>query len=342
MQNGQELKVASDKLVVPVRLYDVHGHTFHAPIFSRLFPSAHKHNARVIAFNRRDYVHSTPYSEADLNVLAVKDEDAHSQFLHARGLEIARFLCWVIAELKVPKANFRENTVSPSDGLVVMGWSLGNLFTNAFIAYLDSCPLDVIEALKAYLRSLIIYAPPSMFLGYAIPPDAYYPFSDSENPKRIAPLSFGAWATAYYKHPAYSSPQKSGVLTPASLIQNIPEQPYRPPTVDTISKDELVVVLDLVPNERSERFYFDMSPSLINNMLEKALLGADKSLLPHLSVYYLYGQADVWLVCWPAYGFEKDLEKWRTQIISVPGANHMIHWDDPETFLKLITKGEIP
>ncbi|KAL5498535.1 hypothetical protein ACEPAH_1889 [Sanghuangporus vaninii] len=328
----------------------VHGHTFHAPAFSRLLPLAHNHNARVIALNRRDYVHSTPYSEADLNVLASKDEDAHSQFLRARGLEIARFLCWVITELKVPKANFGENAASPSGGVVLMGWSLGNLFTDAFVAYLDTYPLDVIETLKLYLKSLIIYAAPIGQTGYPAPPDAYNPFSDSDNPKRIAPVSFGAWVTAYYKHPAYSSPQKSGVLSPASLIQNIPEQPYRPPTVDTISKDELAIILDLEPNERSERLLIIMSPSLIHGVLEKTLLGADKSPLPHLNVYYVYGQADFWMVLWAAREFEKDLEKWRingehvrpTKVISVPGANHMIHWDDPETFLKLITKGEIP
>ncbi|KAL5476946.1 hypothetical protein ACEPAI_3132 [Sanghuangporus weigelae] len=69
----------------------VHGHTFHAPVFSRLLSLAHKYNARVTALNRRDYAHSTPFSEADLNMLA-GNEESHSQFLRARGLEIAKFL----------------------------------------------------------------------------------------------------------------------------------------------------------------------------------------------------------------------------------------------------------
>ncbi|KAL5514249.1 hypothetical protein ACEPAG_2337 [Sanghuangporus baumii] len=129
---------------------------------------------------------------------------------------------------------------------------------------------------------LIIYAAHTGQRGYRALPNACNPFSDSENPKRIAPLLFGAWVTAYYKHPAYFSSQESSILSPASLIQNIPEQPeqpYRSPTIDAFSKDELATILELDPNEWFERLYIIIPPSLILVVLEKTLLGADKS--PH-------------------------------------------------------------
>ncbi|KAL5476945.1 hypothetical protein ACEPAI_3131 [Sanghuangporus weigelae] len=237
-----------------------------------------------------------------------------------------------------------------SGGLVVTGWCLGNLFTIASIAYLNTYPSEVIQTLEPYLKSLIIYAPSFLFLGYPSPPGTYNPFNVSENPKQIAPISFRAWATSYYKHPAYSSLQRSDYLTPEYLIQHIPEQSYRPSTIESIPADGLAALIDTVPNERSEGFFFGISSSLVHEMLEKALLGADKSVLPQLNIYHVYGQEDVWHVPWAACEFEKDLEKWRTngehvrpiKVISVPGANHMIHWDDAETFLELITKGEIP
>ena len=181
-------------------------------------------------------------------------------------------------------------------------------------------------------RSYWLRAPPSMFLGYPNSSDAWNPFYVPENPRRLAPATFGTWVTSYYKHPAFSERQKTKTLTPASFSQHTPEQQYRLPTTDTISADELDGVLDPVPNERSERFYFDMSSSMMHAQLGKAMLGAEGAILPHLKVDYVFGQEDVWLVTWAACEFERDLERWRidgehvrpTKIHSVPGANHMV------------------
>ena len=126
-------------------------------VFSRLLPVASKHNARVIALNCRDYVHSTPFSDAELGVLAGQDEDAHSQFLRERGLEIAKFLYYVITELEVTRRASSGGNATSSGGLVLMGWSLGNLFTVAFIAHLSTYPPEVTMTLEPYLKSLVIY-----------------------------------------------------------------------------------------------------------------------------------------------------------------------------------------
>ena len=124
--------------------------------FSRLLSPASRYNARIIAVNRRDYVHSTPLSGEELNALAGKDEDAHSRFLRDRGLEIARFLCYVITELKIPQASSKNDATS-SGGLAIMGWSLGNLFSIAFVANLETYPPEVLRILEHYLKSLFIY-----------------------------------------------------------------------------------------------------------------------------------------------------------------------------------------
>ena len=81
------------------------------------------------------------------------NDDAFPSFLQARGLEIARFLAWVIREKKIPRASDDKK----EGGLAILGWSLGNLTTMAFMRYLNTYPSDVLEALRPYLRTLFIY-----------------------------------------------------------------------------------------------------------------------------------------------------------------------------------------
>ena len=75
----------------------------------------------------------------------------HVKFLQARALELARFLVWVIRELNIPKAD------GVAGGLALMGWSLGNVLTTAFLGFLDTYPQDVIDTLKPYLKALFMY-----------------------------------------------------------------------------------------------------------------------------------------------------------------------------------------
>lgn len=121
--------------------------------FSRLLPLAKKYNLRIIAVNRRDYVGSTLFSAAELEAINSDSEDDHLEFLRARGLELAQFLIWMIREKKIPKAsaNGREG------GLALLGWSLGNVTTMAFLRHFETFPKDVAETIEPYLRTLIIY-----------------------------------------------------------------------------------------------------------------------------------------------------------------------------------------
>lgn len=124
-------------------------------IFSRLLPLAQSHNLRVIAFNRRDYAGSTPFSSAELAAITRADGSEHVDFLRARGLEVARFLLWVIREKKIPQAS--ADADGARGGLALLGWSLGNVTTMAFLRHLRSFPSDIVDALAPYLRTFFIY-----------------------------------------------------------------------------------------------------------------------------------------------------------------------------------------
>ena len=121
--------------------------------FSRLLPLAAKHNLRVIAYNRRDYTPSSPFNDAELAAVNGTEDAAHKAFLKDRGLEMAQFLSWIVREKKIPKAS----ADGKAGGLALMGWSLANVFTVAFMKHLASYPKDVLETLEPYFRTFFLY-----------------------------------------------------------------------------------------------------------------------------------------------------------------------------------------
>ena len=127
--------------------------------FSRLLPLATKYNLRVIALNRRDYVGSTLFSSSELEDLYSNDEAKHKEFLRDRGLEIARFLVWVIENCNIhPRATaVSDGKPRAYGGISVLGWSLGNITTIEFLSNLKTYPQEVIDKLQPYISTFFIY-----------------------------------------------------------------------------------------------------------------------------------------------------------------------------------------
>ena len=72
--------------------------------------------------------------------------------MRMRGLEIAAFLVWAIRELELP---LKDELGRP--GVSLIGWSLGNITTMAFLCYAATYPPEVIQTLEKYLGDLYIY-----------------------------------------------------------------------------------------------------------------------------------------------------------------------------------------
>ncbi|KAH8114765.1 Alpha/Beta hydrolase protein [Phellopilus nigrolimitatus] len=323
----------------------VHGFTFNALTFSRLLPLAHKYNLRIIALNRRDYAGSTPFSDAELDVVRGKDDHAHKDFLQKRGLEIARFLVWVISEKKIPRTS-EDGTLG---GLALLGWSLGNATTLSFLAHLDSYPREVIIALEPYLKTFFLYDAPNQFLGYPNPGGGYFIFSDTEIPQDKVGAAFARWVSSYFTHPAYSGIATGGtppVRSLESLQQRMPERPYRVCTTDTLTGEELLLITETAPLVRSEQqFAENIQVATFGEQARRALLfGANEDLLPELNVRHVYGPASEWHTQWAVWGLEKDYATWRAegkrvrpiQFIPVEGGNHFMHLDEPDMLLKVL------
>ncbi|KAH8100450.1 hypothetical protein DFH11DRAFT_1671389 [Phellopilus nigrolimitatus] len=342
----------------------IHGHTYHAQNFSRLVSDAHKYNLRIIALNRRDYVGSTPFSQTELEAVNGENANAHVNFLRARGLEIARFLIYVISEKKIPRAS-PDGTAG---GLALMGWSLGNVTAMAFLRHLNSYPSDVVDAIEPYLRTFFIYETGYSSLGYPSPEGAYHPLSDASIPERMRGIVFGTWVSSYYAHPVYATaspedlPQNEDRNMSAFQILTPEKETARPCTLDTLKPDELTACVDAAPAARSEQpFWNSVSAETMYDQTCGTLLLDHQSnfktdsdteigltsLLPKIKVRNVYGFASVWSVQWGIWELEKDYKRWEAEglkvrplkFILVAGANHFLHWDDADLFLRTFAGG---
>lgn len=121
-------------------------------VFSRALARAKDHGIRVVSLIRRDYNGSTPFSEAELDLLKSTDPASHHQFLRERGLEIARFLVALIDKFDLPPAG-----KDGKGGLSILGWSLGGTTLFAFAHFFPTYPEAIQERLKKHLKSLVSY-----------------------------------------------------------------------------------------------------------------------------------------------------------------------------------------
>ncbi|EJD08472.1 alpha/beta-hydrolase [Fomitiporia mediterranea MF3/22] len=337
----------------------VHGLSYNSQIFTRILPLASSHSLRIIALNRRDYTNSTPLSHAELAQLFSKDSADHKRFLHARGLEIARFLEWVIDELKVPPL---RGTSGTAGGLTLLGWSLGSLTTLAFLRHLPSFPNELISKLEPYLKNFIIYDSGYTTLGYPHPPGAYHPFRDPEIPVQDHDKAFVAWISSYFTHPYYSLPsdsQESRTLEqlalPTPVLGSTPADAatFKAASYMNIEPEAFAAAIDVHPYEKA--FYGIVQPETIYDQLSGSLfftskVSSDPSAnandipLPELHVIYLYGTHSPWSTQWSAWSLESDIaahigDKRRpVDLVIVEGVNHFWHWDDPDGFLTLLAE----
>ena len=116
-------------------------------------PLASSHALRIVCLSRREYEGSTPYSTDELKAIHQGPDTERANFLQDQGVLIALFVDKLIQTLSLPKKG----------GVIVGGWSLGNVFTIAMRASLNYLPDDTRQRLKAYTRGFIIFGPSLCF-----------------------------------------------------------------------------------------------------------------------------------------------------------------------------------
>ncbi|KLO10051.1 hypothetical protein SCHPADRAFT_833106 [Schizopora paradoxa] len=313
----------------------IHGHSFHARSFEPLFPFAASHNLRIIALNRRDYVGTSLFSQAELDAINGSDSAVHASFLQDRALEIAQFMVWLVNEKNVPKASGDGK----SGGLAVLGWSLGNVFSVAFLRHLTSFPVEVKQVLSSYMRTGFLYESAYSGLGYPKPEGAYQPLTDPSIPERMRGVLFGTWVSSYFNHPYYSTPSDTRVKSLSSLQLRTPEPDteatlYKRPTIEVIPGEELKTSVDTAPDARSERPYWAVvKPStLYGNTLGTFIRPSEPESLQSVKISVIYCLSSVWSAQWVIIELERDLEKRKAEgkelrqvsFVPIEGGNHFV------------------
>ena len=138
--------------------------------FQKLHPFAlANQNVRILEINRRGYKPTTQYNQhggdhgelRDLN--GENGVDGYREFWHRRALEIANLLLKLIQVKNLPEIN----TETKTDGVVLMGWSMGTDTLFGFLGQTDAPGIiEKYEALKTHLRGVIMYGTHSYLLTH--------------------------------------------------------------------------------------------------------------------------------------------------------------------------------
>ncbi|KAK7055273.1 hypothetical protein R3P38DRAFT_2846113 [Favolaschia claudopus] len=177
-------------------IFAIHGIIFSNLVFQKLMDSASSLGVRVVGINRRPFPGSTPFTDAELNVIYTGGSGTAERQaeLDARGHELGTFIANFITQFNLPRLSADGKT----GGAVLLGWSLGAPFALAAVSAAGSLPPATLETLSANLRSIIVYEPAPLAIGLPTPSQNWNPLVDSTIPADLQLEAFGQWVTAYF------------------------------------------------------------------------------------------------------------------------------------------------
>ncbi|KAJ7477000.1 Alpha/Beta hydrolase protein [Mycena galericulata] len=300
----------------------VHGHTYHSSVFQRLLPLAATHSVRLVCINRREYPGSTPHTAEELGVYASGSDQERTSLMNEAGVNLALAVDGIIQECKLPSAG----------GVALVGWSLGNAFTLAAMASILSLPSETKIRLQSFVRTIIMWDPPSHALGIPSPPKAYVPLQDQELAPATRGPAFGRWVSSYYIH--------------GDLSTHDPDQlnyrdadPSKKATYEDMPIEELLTIVDFSVGDKCDSIVLEPCfASVISALVNKALFNSEiRAAWKGTKVAYMYGTATTWNIHFALWNIEEHVAAAKANapitFRAIEGANHFVMWEDPSTTL---------
>ncbi|KAM5540106.1 hypothetical protein V8D89_006246 [Ganoderma adspersum] len=323
----------------------IHGLGWHSGVFMKLIPLAHVHNTRLVLVNRRDYPGAAPYSLAERANLFIAADEAMTDaaaacpkvvsIMKEGAIDVANLLIRFISDNRVPLPRPQANL----GGIVLVGWSLGTAWLTALLARGVPSPTDAVN-LPEYVRRIVFFDPPYLALGFPPPEGAYLPFVDPSIPPEGVVEAFNVWVTGIVKHGG-NMDTLDLAKPPASL----------PSTFKTLSAEERHSVLDPVPVDPrggsdtalmnagvfSGAFALLREEALCVHAAGDGLRGWDA-----IAVRHVWCDASPWPMPWAARCLLEDVAGKRKAegcvrdltFTRLRGANHLVHWEEPERVLE--------
>ncbi|OSD07584.1 alpha/beta-hydrolase [Trametes coccinea BRFM310] len=325
-----------------VTLVLIHGTCFHSAVYRPMLPFAAEHNLRLVLLNLRGYPGSTDYSPADLDKLRDSDPESQEQAMAERGLEIAEFLRWYIDTEAIPPITLTPEGVS-TGGISLLSWSGGNWFTVAMFGNAGTIPESTRKLLNTYLRSFVMFDPSSTVIGHSIPPGLSSLRRDASAPVDEQVAIFAVDVSAYY--PPYE----------------IPDDIDPPPTFDVPRRPLHEASAEINPKyaptstKMSPETLRDLTHSPIMKEYQHVLWGVNREVLKtnlHRALYDCRVDDGTGMrkPIWPDVlrlgrheiiraGHQKANPEHRRdmQLHMLKNANHFVHWEEPERFIKFLT-----
>ncbi|TBU24586.1 hypothetical protein BD311DRAFT_701753 [Dichomitus squalens] len=327
----------------------LHGLLWHSTVFAKLVPIAGRFNARVILVNRQDYPGAEPFTleeraelskaveELKKNPLSARDRlDAH---MKRQAREIYDLLIHLVAEHHIPPANFEANT----GGIIIGGWSFGAAWMTALLANAASFPVRDIK-LGRYMRRVIIYDTADFVIGFQTLPDAYFPLNDGTLPAEQYAQLMAKWITAYFPHG--DSPEQYEYKTYLTSP---------PPTFTVMTEEERQSTKHDAPGDsKSGSDYLLMIAARQSGLFDTLRKNALRLPPPNASlvgdawkdveVRNLLCDRSLWFILWADANLRREVADERKAGIPlrpvtftrVRGANHFVHWDEPERAMHAI------
>ncbi|KAF8643345.1 hypothetical protein AX16_009074 [Volvariella volvacea WC 439] len=310
----------------------VHGDGFNAGVYTNLLPIASDYGFRIVALNRRDYPPTTALSAAELAPLS-QGVAGELAFFRERGKELGLFLDAFIQKNNIPAARSDR-----TGGIVLVGWSLGCMFTHAFLANPDVFTSTILARLNKYVHTVVQHDAGPAQMGFSNPPE--YDISlwlEPDLKKRFS--LFRDWATGYYRH------QNANPVTGNTSTIEFNTPTSQPHTLSKLSPQQLSLLTDFNAFAGSETTLVFMGPDSLKEIMRRALFDpALASVLPNTRVRYYHGGTTpgilvyaTWLLedCaadpFPVYGGKKARD---VQVTRSPSGNHFIFYDQPGTALE--------
>ncbi|KAF7348187.1 AB hydrolase-1 domain-containing protein [Mycena sanguinolenta] len=296
----------------------VHGHSYHGAVFQKLLPLAPARGLRIICINRREYPGSSPQTAEELRVLASGSDEERATFMGETGINLALAVDGIIQQCALPSTG----------GVALCGWSLGNAFVIAAMASIVSLPSETRDRLQSFVKTIIIWDPPSHAFGISDPPKAYVPLHDQDLAPADRGPAFGKWVTSYFIHGDLST------RDPDQLNYRNPDASKKA-TFEEMSIEELLKIVDFSVGIKCDTIVLE-SPfaSILSMLVNKALFDPEiRAAWKGTEVSYMYGRAATWNIQFTVWDVERRVEaaKGNTPIKFRPieGANHFVMWDDP-------------
>ncbi|KNZ78568.1 hypothetical protein J132_11206, partial [Termitomyces sp. J132] len=287
-----------------VTIFFLHGLTFHSGIFQRLADSAWSRQLRIIAFNRREYPGSSPYTDDERRVIRTGSFEERLSFVQEQGKLIVLAVDGLIQQLSLPRR------------VAVAGWSLGTAALLSMYCSIERVSDDVQRRLRNSVKTFILLDTTIYCHGLPTPPGGYNPFHDHSLSYEHKSPAFQKWASSYYQHGDLSSHDVSELRLSSSGCEL-----FKRPTVQTMTPMERKSTAS--PSSRYDCLFLLNFHSVLEAQTNTFLFDSHirKSWGKH-KFWCLYGEASFWVSIYASWYLEQKSNE--INFKSLYGFNHFV------------------